>query len=325
MLNWPAVPDQYHGIVTSSQPVVEAPPQLLMSTAFPCYGNVDKATAFCPYCGLNNNWCNEVVVKADPLFFNKGYCYNYINDDMVELADDHCGLSYPRIAITITPTATVQQQQLLSGPGRLSLYDNDTVNADQFYHCRVPPDQPPNRDKPCCFDLPDLLFPQGNMYPAVQPPVLHSNGVSCKPVTIVEPDVERSKPRLRRVSAQSLAARERQKRIADKTHELGKLIPGGTKMNTAGMLQSAFNYVKFLQSQVHILQLLASFDPCQVQENDPVEEVDKEKLGRPANVLGVVASVQEKLYKEGSCIIPPSLAESLIHHHPRLQNLLQLL
>lgn len=60
------------------------------------------------------------------------------------------------------------------------------------------------------------------------------------------------------LSAQSIAARERRRRITEKTQELGKLIPGGNKMNTAEMFQSASNYVKFLQSQVSILQLMAS-------------------------------------------------------------------
>lgn len=61
------------------------------------------------------------------------------------------------------------------------------------------------------------------------------------------------------VSSQSIAARERRRKITDKTQELGTLIPGGNRMNTAEMLQAASNYVKFLQAQVGILQLMASF------------------------------------------------------------------
>ncbi|GMI83905.1 hypothetical protein HRI_002059800 [Hibiscus trionum] len=61
------------------------------------------------------------------------------------------------------------------------------------------------------------------------------------------------------VSAQSITARERRRKITRKTQELGKLVPGGTKMNTAEMLQSAFKYVKFLQDQLRILQLINSF------------------------------------------------------------------
>lgn len=59
------------------------------------------------------------------------------------------------------------------------------------------------------------------------------------------------------VSPQSVAARERRRRITERTSELGKLIPGGNKMSTAEMFQAAYKYVKFLQSQVSLLRLLA--------------------------------------------------------------------
>lgn len=61
------------------------------------------------------------------------------------------------------------------------------------------------------------------------------------------------------VSVQSIAARERRRKITKRTQELGKLVPGGSKMNTAEMLQSAFKYIKYLQAQVGILQVMDSF------------------------------------------------------------------
>lgn len=60
------------------------------------------------------------------------------------------------------------------------------------------------------------------------------------------------------LSAQTVAARARRKRISEKTQELGRLIPGGNKMNTAEMFQAAYKYVKFLQAQVGILGLMGS-------------------------------------------------------------------
>lgn len=60
------------------------------------------------------------------------------------------------------------------------------------------------------------------------------------------------------VTAQSRAARQRRKKIAEKTEELGKLVPGGTKMNTAQMFLAASKYVKFLQAQVTMLNLINS-------------------------------------------------------------------
>jgi len=61
------------------------------------------------------------------------------------------------------------------------------------------------------------------------------------------------------ISPQSIAARERRRKITEKTQELGKLVPGGPKMNTAEMLNAAANYVKFLQAQVGMLQLMETF------------------------------------------------------------------
>lgn len=58
-----------------------------------------------------------------------------------------------------------------------------------------------------------------------------------------------------RLSPQSLAARQRRKRISNKTQDLGRLVPGGHKMSTAEMFQAAAKYVKFLQAQVGILSL----------------------------------------------------------------------
>ncbi|KAL5061575.1 hypothetical protein RYX36_023312 [Vicia faba] len=86
----------------------------------------------------------------------------------------------------------------------------------------------------------------------------------------------------RSISTQSIAARERRRKIIEKTQELGKLVgklvpggpnpswlgsvPGGPKMNTAEMLNAAFNYVRFLQTQVGMLQLMETFSK---EENEP--------------------------------------------------------
>lgn len=283
--NWTVVPDQYHGIITSPQAVVEAP-QLLTASAFPSYSNFN-ATASCAY-SVHNNKRHTEAVKADPSFFNKGCCeYNISHDG--EPADDYSYVSCldyynnyntyddmldPAAAYFFSPAADTPtlgscyeindchiQQQLSSETGFLSFHDNYGVNLNQFYHSQAPL-QPPKRHRPCYIDLPDLLFAPNNPHPTVQLPGLQDNGISSK-LTNLE-DMEQTRPRTRRVSAQSLAARERRKKITDKTQELGKLIPGGSKMNTAEMLQSAFKYVKFLQSQVQILQLMSSLNPSQV-------------------------------------------------------------
>ncbi|KAJ8626854.1 hypothetical protein MRB53_020161 [Persea americana] len=104
------------------------------------------------------------------------------------------------------------------------------------------------------------------------------------------------------LSAQSMAARQRRKRISEKTQELGKLIPGGNKMNTAEMFQAAFNYVKYLQAQVGILEFIGSFQVA--EEGAQLAHVEE---------LRVLASpkIQEKLYMEEKCIVPKELVETL--------------
>ncbi|RZR79033.1 hypothetical protein BHM03_00004611 [Ensete ventricosum] len=99
------------------------------------------------------------------------------------------------------------------------------------------------------------------------------------------------------LSAQSVAARVRRKRISEKTQELGRLIPGGNKMSTAEMFQAAYKYVKFLQAQVGILGLMGSIKgwkaPKQVEQ----------KL----QALLASTAVQEKLSGEGRCIVPEAV------------------
>lgn len=60
------------------------------------------------------------------------------------------------------------------------------------------------------------------------------------------------------LSVQSIAARQRRRKITEKTQELGKLIPGGHKMNTAEMFHAASKYIKCLQAQVGILEFMGS-------------------------------------------------------------------
>ncbi|ESQ33791.1 hypothetical protein EUTSA_v10009765mg [Eutrema salsugineum] len=118
------------------------------------------------------------------------------------------------------------------------------------------------------------------------------------------------KPKL---SAQSIAARKRRRKITEKTQELGKLIPGNQKHNTAEMFEAAAKYVKFLQVQIEILQLRQT--KMQTQESPEV--------AGEMQFLLASQNIQEKLSTEEVCVVPREMvqvlkAEECILRNPKI-------
>ncbi|XP_022893750.1 transcription factor bHLH52-like [Olea europaea var. sylvestris] len=152
------------------------------------------------------------------------------------------------------------------------------------------------------FSSPEVMVPPFPDF-STAPPV-YSSGSSESVV---------KKPNGGSLSAQSIAARQRRRKITEKTQELGKLIPGGQKMNTAEMFQAAYKYINYLQAQVGILEFMGS-----KQETFSCEELH-DLLESPL--------IQEKLYSTDKCLVPQKFVQALANDHeiqPKLQVLKEL-
>ncbi|CAI8588877.1 unnamed protein product [Vicia faba] len=144
----------------------------------------------------------------------------------------HQPLSYPQQPMTMTPSLQHNGVQIPSGRINNASYSSYSDKKNSMAAMR------------------EMIFRMAVMQP-----------INIDPETIKPP--KRKNVKISK-DPQSVAARHRRERISERIRILQRLVPGGTKMDTASMLDEAIHYVKFLKKQVQTLEQVGANRPMNV-------------------------------------------------------------